>query len=218
MLKIYGADLSAPANKVRMAAHALGIEYEYIRISIKEGENRTEEYLKMHPAGKVPVIHDDEFVLFESDAIVKYLASKQRSPLYSDDLKQRAVVDQWMDFTSIHVGGAMGRVVFNRVFASFARVPVDERSLKDGLKFLTRFLPVVDRQLSKAMYLAGEQFSLADIGLLATMDPAEVAEVDLTPYGHLVKWRRELAQKDFYTRCHASYEEALKKLIANRKN
>ena len=64
MLKIYGADLSAPANKVRMTANALGIEYEYIRVSIRDGENRTEEYLKMHPAGKVPVIDDDGFVLF----------------------------------------------------------------------------------------------------------------------------------------------------------
>ena len=45
MLKIYGADLSAPANKVRMAANALGLKYEYIRVSIQDGENRTEEYL-----------------------------------------------------------------------------------------------------------------------------------------------------------------------------
>jgi len=216
MLKIYGVDLSSPANKVRMTANALGIEYEYIRISIKEGENRTEEYLKMHPAGKVPVIQDDEFILFESDAIIKYLAAKSRSPLYPSGQKQRALIDQWMDFVSIHIGGAMGRVVFNRVFASFAGVPVDERSVRGGMKFLNRFLPVVDRQLSKGMYLAGERFSLADIGLLATIDPAEVAEVDLTSYTHLAQWREGLAEKDFYTRCHASYGEALKKLMAGR--
>ncbi|MCK4882824.1 MAG: glutathione S-transferase family protein [Candidatus Omnitrophica bacterium] len=213
MLKIYGADLSSPSNKVRMGANALGLEYEYIRVSIKGGENRTEEYLKMHPAGKVPVINDDGFVLFESDAIIKYLAAKQKSPLYPDELKQRAGIDQWMDFTAVHVGGAMGRVVFNRVFASFAGVSVDERSLKDGLKFLNRFLPVVDRQLSKAEYFAGEQFSLADIALLATMDPAEVAGVNLTPYEHLTQWRKELQKKDLYTRCHVSYDEALKKLM-----
>ncbi|MCK5014592.1 MAG: glutathione S-transferase family protein [Candidatus Omnitrophica bacterium] len=216
MLKIYGADLSAPANKVRMAAHALGIEYQYIRVSIKEGENRAEEYLKKHPAGKVPVIEDDDFILFESDAIIRYLAEKNGSSLYPRGQKQRALIDQWMDFTSIHIGGAMGRVVFNRVFASFAGVPVDERSLKDGMKFLNRLLPVVDRQLSKTAHLAGEQFSLADIGLLATMDPAEVAEIDLARYAHLVKWREDLAQKEFYTRCHSSYAESLKKFMAKR--
>lgn len=216
MLTIYGADLSAPANKVRMAANALGIEYDYVRISIKKGENRTEEYLKIHPAGKVPAINDNGFVLFESDAIIKYLASKEQSSLYPSEYKQQALINQWMDFVSIHVGGAMGRVVFNRVFASFAGVPVDERSLGDGLKFLARFFPVLDQQLSKGPYLAGERFSLADIGLLATMDPAEVSGIDLKDYKHLGNWRKELQQKDFYTRCHASYGEALKKLMAKR--
>jgi glutathione S-transferase len=216
MLKIYGADLSSPANKVRMTANVLGIDYEYIRVSIKDRENRTEEHLKMHPAGKVPVINDNGFILFESDAIVKYLASKNKSPLYPDEEKQRALVDQWMDFSTIHVGSAMGRVVFNRVFASFARVPVDERSLKDGMKFLNRFLPVIEKQLSKEEHLSGEEFSLADIGLLTMLDPAEVAEVDLTSYESIMKWRSGLQQKDFYTKCHVSYGEALKTVMARR--
>ncbi|MCK5178643.1 MAG: glutathione S-transferase family protein, partial [Candidatus Omnitrophica bacterium] len=76
------------------------------------------------------------------------------------------------------------------------------------------FLPVVDRQMSKAEYFAGEQFSLADVALLATMDPAEVASVNLMSYEHLTRWRNELQKKDLYTRCHASYAEALKKLMS----
>jgi len=214
MLKIYGADLSAPANKVRMTANILGLEYEYIRVNIREGEHRTEKYLKLHPAGKVPAIDDSGFILFESDAIIKYLAVSELSSLYPDDPKQRAAIDQWMDFTIIHVGGAMGKVLFNRVFASFAKVPVDERSLSDGIKFLGRFLPVVDQQLAKWGHLAGQQFSLADIALLATIDPAEVADVDLYPYEHIIKWRDELKHKDFYTDCHASYDEALKNMLS----
>ena len=214
MLKIYGANLSAPANKVRMAANILGLEYEYIQISIRQRENRTKEYLALHPAGKVPVIDDDGFILFESDAIMKYLAVSERSPLYPDDINQRAMVDQWLDFVSIHVSGAMGRVVFNRVFASFAKIPVDERSLSDGIKFLGRFLPVIDQQISQTKFLAGEQFSLADISLLATIDPAEVADIDISPYKHIMKWRNELKEKEFYTKCHASYEDVVKELMS----
>lgn len=216
MLKIYGADLSAPANKVRMVANALEIEYEYIRISIRDGEHRTEEYLKMHPAGKVPVIDDDGFVLFESDAISQYLATKKNSSLYPGETKERALIDQWMDFISIHVGAAMGRVVFNRVFAPFAQVPVDERSLSDGLKFLNRFLPVIDQQLSKGRYLTGEQFSLADIALLATLDPAEIAEVNLDSYKNIIAWRTELMNKEFYKKCHVSYEDTLNNFMSRK--
>jgi len=165
MLKIYGANLSAPANKVRMTANILRLEYEYVQVNIREGEHRTEKYLAINPAGKVPAIDDDGFKLFESDAIIKYLAVSEASTLYPEDIKQRAIIDQWIDFVAIHVGGAMGRVLFNRVFASFAKVPADERSLSDGIKFLGRFLPVIDQQLSQAKYLAGDQFSLADITL-----------------------------------------------------
>jgi glutathione S-transferase len=197
-----------------MTANVLGIEYEYIPVNLREGEHRAKEYLAMHPAGKVPVIDDDGFVLFESDAIMKYLAGSRSSPIYPNDIKKRAVADQWIDFVSIHVGGAMGRVVFNRVFAPFAKVPVDERSLDDGIKFLGRFLPVVDQQLSRSKYLAGNQFTLADIALLAAVDPAEVAGIDLSPYGHIVKWRNELRQKDFYTKCHASYDDVLKNMMS----
>ena len=214
MLKIYGANLSAPANKVRMAANVLGLEYEYIQINIREGENRTKEYLAMHPAGKVPVIDDDGFILFESDAIIKYLAVSEASLFYPEDIKQRALIDQWLDFVSIHVSAAMGRVVFNRVFASFAKVPADERSLKDGIKFLGRFLPVIDQQLSQTKYLAQDQFSLADIALVATIDPAEVADIDMSSYKNIVKWRSELKGKDFYTKCHRSYDDVLKDLMS----
>jgi glutathione S-transferase len=214
MLKIYGADLSAPANKVRMTANALGLKYEYIQMNIRAGGTRTEQYLKIHPAGKVPAIDDNGFILFESDAIVKYLAASKKSSLYPEGLKQRAYVDQWMDFVAIHVGGAMSKVLFNRVFASFAKVPVDERSLSDGIKFLERFLPVVDQQLAKDRYIAGENFSLADIALLATIDPAGVAGIDLAPYKHISAWYNMLRQKDFYTQCHPSYDAVLKKVMS----
>lgn len=212
MLKIYGADLSSPANKVRFVAHALDLEYEYIRVSIKDGENRKEEFLRLHPAGKIPVIDDDGFILFESDAICRYLAIKHNSPLYLPDLRQRALIDQWMDFVNIHVGGALSKVLFNRVFAPFAKVAVDERAISDGIALLNKFLPVIDQQLQKGGYIATDKMTLADLALLATLDPAEVAQVSLTPYERIVQWRKELKKKEFYTRCHKEYGERLKNM------
>ena len=76
MLKIYGADLSPPSNKVRFVANELGLDYEYNSVNLVSGENQSEGHLKLHPGGKVPVIDDDGFVLFESNAIIRYLAAK----------------------------------------------------------------------------------------------------------------------------------------------
>ena len=97
MLTIYGADLSSPSNKVRFVANVLGLEYTYRPVKLREGENKSEWYVQLHPAAKIPVMDDDGFVLFESNAICKYLLTQKNSPLYPQELKSRAIVDQWVD-------------------------------------------------------------------------------------------------------------------------
>jgi len=210
MLIIYGSDLSGPANKVRMTANYLGLKYEYKKIDLRGGEQKKPEFLKINPAGKIPAIDDDGFLLFESGAIIKYLSDKNKSALYPHGLKERAAVDQWLDFITLHVGGAMQKITYNRVFAQRIGVAVDENSLKEGQAFLARFLPVVEEQLSKNPCIVGKQLTLADIALLTILDPAEVSGVDLSPYPQIMKWRNNLRAQDFYTACHKEYGESLK--------
>lgn len=211
MLKIYGSDLSGPANKARFAANALGLKYEYIQVNLREGEQRKPEFQKLNPVGKIPVVDDDGFVLFESNAIIRYLADKNNSPLYPRELKARAVVDQWIDFISSHVGLAFSKVAFNRLFAPRMKMEVDERSLKEGLQWLDRYLPIVNDQLGKSKYIASDKMTIADIALLATLDPAEVCSIDLSTYKNIVQWRNALKGQEFYTKCFKEYGELLKK-------
>jgi glutathione S-transferase len=209
MLKVYGFSLSLPSNKVRYVANHMGLDYEFVPVNLLAGEHMSEEHMKLHPAGKVPAIDDDGFVLFESGSIIKYLAQKYDSSLYPVGLKEGADVDKWTDFVSIHVNNGMNRVFFNRILAPLVGVEVDERSMKDGLSFLDRFLPVVENQLSENVYLAGDELTLADFNLLSVLDPAEAAQVDLSPYPSITNWRSRLQKEDFYTKCHSSYTEAL---------
>ncbi len=213
MLKIYGSDLSSPSNKVRFTANFLGLPYEYIKINLREGEQQRPEFLKINPIGKIPSIDDNGFCLFESNAIIRYLADKNNSPLYPKGLKERAVVDAWIDFGSIHVGVNLMKVTYNRLFAPMRGQPIDENSIKDGLTFLNRFLPIVDNQLGKNKYVAGAAMTLSDINLLSLLDPAEVSGIEFAPYQNITKWRNALKQEKFYTQCHQDYEEAVKTLI-----
>ena len=213
MLIIYGADLSSPSNKVRFVANYMRLPYEYRRVSIRKGENKTEAFLQKHPAGKIPVIEDGGFILFESDAIIMYLAEKEESPLYPKTLQAKALVHQWMNFSSFHINQAVNRVVFNRVFAPRISADVDQASLNDGVRFLQRFLPVVDGQLARQPFLAMKEITLADMTLLAALDPAEAAEIDLSPYVYLEKWRQTLMKEPFYRMCHDCYEETLARFM-----
>ncbi|MFO1520159.1 MAG: glutathione S-transferase family protein [bacterium] len=214
MLTIYGNEVSSPCNKVRFVANALGLPYEYKHVDLRGGENKFETFLKLNPSGKVPVIVDDGFSLFESNAIIKYLSEKAGSPLYPKDLRQRVTVDQWMDFSSLHIGTAMQRVFVNRVLYQFVGMEKDERSLKDGIDFLGRFLPVVEGQLKNNKFIAGPEMTVADFCLLAHLDPAEISQVDLSAYSSLTRWRNGLKDKEFYQKCFPSYEQMLMKLAA----
>ena len=81
MLRIHGNTLSAPCNKVRYTCNLLEVAYEWIERDFRTGELRSPAYLALHPAGKVPVIEDDGFILFESEAICRYLFNTRTDAL-----------------------------------------------------------------------------------------------------------------------------------------
>ncbi len=214
MIKLYGIPLSNNVNKVRYCLNCLGLEYELIPTNPIQGETQTESFLKINPVGKIPALEDNGFPIFESNAIIKYLASKSNSPIYPQDLKQRVVVDEWMDFASIHIGNGITRVMFNRLMAPMMGKEVDENSLQAGLEFLAKYLPVCDKQLAKNKYLAGANFTLTDINLLAVIDPCELIQVPLTSYPNLTKWRNNLKAQAFYQKCYKDYGQFVQEMMS----
>lgn len=208
-MKIYGLDFSIPVLKVRYLANYMNLDYEPTDVNLAKGEGRSKEYLQKHPAGKIPVLEDGDFTLWESGAIIRYLARKENSSVYPEDIKAQAVVDQWLDFGSLHIMSAMGRVLFNKIMAPKFNLDVDEKSLQCGYEFLERFCPIVDEQLGKNTFLAGDTISLADFNMLAALDPCEVIEFDVKRFANIAKWRDELRQKDWYQKVHKFYGEAM---------
>lgn len=215
MLKIYGFEPSAWTNAVRFTANALDLDYEFVRINLVAGEGQQPWYLAIQPAGKVPAIDDDGFPLFESGAIQRYLARKAGSELYPESLQAQAIVDAWSLFTSLHVASAMTKVAFNRAFYKLVGLDRNMAELEEGERFLGRFLPIVDVRLGQSRFLASDRMSIADITLLAWLDPAELSEVDLGIYPNLTRWRAGLKAESFYMCCHHDYAEMFRAVTAH---
>jgi len=209
MIILKGMEVSPAVNKVRFVLNHLGLDYRFDRVNLAAGEGQAPDYLKLNPTGKIPVLIDGDFAIWESNAIIKYLARRQNSPIYPADLKKQALVDQWMDFGSLHAANAMSRLTYNMLIAPRRGEAPDTRSMEDGRKFLNRYLPIIDAQLGKSKHLAGQELSLADFNMLSALDPAEVCEVDLSSYTNLNKWRSELQKQAFYTKCYTSYADFL---------
>src|SRR5262245_30714017 len=126
MLKIWGRNTSSNVQKAMWAIGEIGLRYERIDIGGPFGKNKDPDYLAMNPNGLVPTLEeDDSFLLWESNAIVRYLAAKHQSPLEPADLRTRALANKWMDWQLSVMGPAI-----TPVFWGLIRTPPGERDAK----------------------------------------------------------------------------------------
>ncbi len=213
-MKLYGNNFTYNSNKVRFAANAMGVAYEFQSIDLGSGEQRKPEFLKVNALGRIPVLSDGTFTIAESNTIMRYLAGKTNSKLYPQELQKRVIVDQWLDFGSIHLGAAMGKMLFNTFIYKMVGAEKDIKSLEEGRGFLNTNLGAVESQLRSTPYITGQELSLADFNILAIIDPAESVGFDLSVFPKVVAWRKNLQAQDFYKKVFSSYTDYLNGLFA----
>lgn len=203
MLQVYGYPLSMPAIKVRMAVYALELPHKYHLVDLQKGEQNSAEFLAINPKGKVPAIQDGELCLSESHAILRYLTQKT-GKLYPQSLLQQAKADEHLEYIGQHITAAMSKMLFNTLFAPIMGIEVDERALADGRRFLTQQLFFINGQLAQKPFLL-DGFSIADIALVAALDPAEVVKFELADFPDVVRWRKRMRSQAWYKACHSHY-------------
>jgi glutathione S-transferase len=129
------------------------------------GRNTDSDYLAMNPNGRIPTLVDGDFVLWESNSIMRYLvlAYREGSPIYPKEPKRRASVDRWLDWTLSTL-----QPVDRPVFWALVRTPVEQRDMvaiqKDADAEAAQWR-IVDAQLKTRRFIEGEDFTLADIAL-----------------------------------------------------
>ncbi len=162
MLKLWGRTNSLNVQKVLWLCEELNIPYERIDAGMQFGVVNEPAYRSMNPNGRVPTIDDEGFILWESNAIVRYLAAKHApNALYPADLKVRADADRWMDWATSTLSG-----VLVPVFLGMVRTPPEKRdmaAIANGAVKLGETFAVVEQCLEGKTYLAGDAFSIGDI-------------------------------------------------------
>lgn len=207
-MKLYNADLSPNALRVRAVAFELDIDLDIIDVDVFKGGTKTEEYLALNPNGKVPVLVDGDFVLWESRAINVYLAGvKPERNLYPEDIKSRALVDQWSYWQAIHLGPAMQRIAFERMLKPmFGMGETDETAIEQQLKDIAQFLPVLDGALSEKEWIVGD-LSLADFALASTFMYRDQCRISLGETANVDAWIMRLEAR-------ASWQKAVAPILA----
>ncbi len=163
MIKIWGRNTSANVQKVMWAVEEIGLPHERIDIGGPFGQNREPAYLAMNPNGLVPTLEEEDgFLLWESNAIVRYLAAKHHSGVLEPaDPHARARANAWMDWQLSVLGPAI-----TPLFIGLIRTPPEKRNpavIEDSKKKTTDAMVILDAALAKSAYVAGDAFSYGDI-------------------------------------------------------
>jgi len=164
-IKIWGRANSVNVQKVLWCLRELELDFERIDAGMAFGRNHDPDYLAMNPNGRVPTLVDGDFVLWESNSIMRYLvlAYGKGSAVYPEGAKQRASVERWLDWTLSTL-----QPVDRPVFWALVRTPIEQRDMAQIQKDAdaeAREWHIVDSALSTKRFIEGDEFTIADIAL-----------------------------------------------------
>ncbi|MCB8838781.1 glutathione S-transferase family protein [Aurantimonas sp. VKM B-3413] len=164
MITVWGRANSSNVQAVMWAIGELGLAYERHDVGHRHGGNDTAEFLAMNPNGTVPVVRDaDGEPLWESAAILRYLAWRYgEPPFWPAELAARSHIDKWAEWAKLNIAGGFTAPIFWRVVRTPAKER-DEAAIAAALASLGRKLDIAEVQLRNHAFLAGHDFTLADI-------------------------------------------------------
>lgn len=187
MLKIWGRISSINVRKVVFAAQLLELPFERVDAGAAFGIVKTPEYLAHNPNAMVPMLQEDGFWLWESNVIVRYLCARHPAGrLYPEDLQQRFDAERWMDWQQTTLNNA-GRDAFLQLI----RTPAERRSAEAiavSVAATEPLLAMLDQQLARRPYLAGDRLTMADIPIACEMHRWWGLPLEHPPHPHLRRW------------------------------
>jgi glutathione S-transferase len=189
-MKLYGFPASPNTWKVRALAAHLKTPLEFELVDLLQGAQYAPAYLALNPTGRTPVLVDADFKLWESNAILQYLASKKETSLYPSDAKSRADIARWQCWDLAHWGAqACQPLIFENLVKKFVNMgPPDAAAVAKANEAFNKEAKVLDAHLEKQKYLVGDAPTIADFSVAAPLFHGEGAQMPLGPFANVRGW------------------------------
>ncbi|KAF5361852.1 hypothetical protein D9756_002057 [Leucocoprinus leucothites] len=207
VLKIYGHPLSTPSKLVAAICYEKEVPFEFITLDLLKGESRNPEHMARNPWGKVPVIDDDGFILYESRAIARYIADKYAAKgpqLIPSDIHKRALLEQAISSEAFTWDRAMLPILLEAVYKKYQGLESDPAKVEELTKTLCESLDVYEKILAKQKYIAGDELTIADFYFLPAGSGIQSVGINvLQERPNVARWFNETSSRSSWQKASA---------------
>lgn len=192
-MKLYVTQISPNCRQAEAVVHHLDLDVDIICKDIQSGELQSQDFLALNPNGRVPTLVDDDFTLWESRAIMQYLADNYgENSLFPTGAARRSDIMRWIFWEALHFNKALSAICWETVAKpAFNMGAADQQLVEQGLQDFHQLAPVLNEQLEGKTFITGETVTLADFAVgshssLVTA-PGSQVPLDQYPYVHPIK-------------------------------
>lgn len=194
-MKLYFFPPSNNSRRAHSVALHLGLPMEYELINLQAGEQRTPEFLALNGAGRVPVLQDGDFVLWESNAIAQYLAMQTTTTLWPQEPKLRAEITGWQCWQTAHLSKGTQPLQFERFVKQVLNMGApDEQVIQRALETFHKEAVILDRHLATHPYLVNDTLTIADFTVASDFTYALPCQFPLDEYPNIQVWYARVAE------------------------
>jgi glutathione S-transferase len=193
-MRLHGFAMSPNTRRAQLGLEEADISYEFEPVDLMSGAHRGEAYRALNPTARVPALVDGDFVLWESNAILEYVAAlKPDKRLGPTNARERGELSRWMYMNAAHLSPAMAHI-----FAHTIRLPEDQRIPKlveNGRAEVARCLGPFDARLAIGGEFLLDRLTIADLSIAPTLAAASMLGVDLSAYPNVTAWFSRIRER-----------------------
>jgi glutathione S-transferase len=188
-MKLSADPITVNCRKVVAGLDLIGARYELVHVDYLKGEYRSPEYVAINPNAALPTLVDDDFVLWESNAILQYVADKLgNTACYPTDLRVRADINRWMLWEAAHWFSSCYVFLVEHCVKPLLRAETDFAALAAEDANFHKLAGILDARLAKSRWIAGPEPTIADIALAAPPHLHPYQKLPLDPHPNLRRW------------------------------
>ena len=192
-MKLYSNPLSPNCRKVHALVKHLGLQLETETVDLMAGAQKQPAFLAINPNGKVPALVDGNKKMWESNALLAYLASKQDTTVWpkNDD---RYEIIKWMSWESCHFAPAVGKIIGQVIFAPMRGAKPDPAIIEQGIEDFRKHSAVANAQLATSKFLTGDKPTIADFAVAVWLSYEQICKLPLSDYPKLSGWWKAMKE------------------------